>query len=129
MASGLLTLTLFAKSIIEGVALTAFFGAVNGGVQLTRELLIPDVIDEDERRTGLRREGIYYGARTFVDRFALAFTGLSTAFIFGLSGYVPGGVQPNEVIWNMRLGMALVIVMALSAFLVAVKYYPLGRRG
>jgi GPH family glycoside/pentoside/hexuronide:cation symporter len=128
MASSLLTLTLFAKSIIDGLILTAFFGAVNGGVQLTRELLIPDVIDEDEKKTGLRREGIYYGARTFVDRFALAFTGLSTAFIFGLSGYVSGGVQSNEVIWNMRLGMALVILMALFTFLLAVKYYPLGKR-
>lgn len=82
MASGLLALTLWAHSVIEGMILTAFFGAVNGGVQLSRELLIPDVIDEDAIKTGVRIEGIYYGARTFVDRFVLALTGLSTAFIF-----------------------------------------------
>ncbi|MCX8188252.1 MAG: MFS transporter [Nitrososphaeria archaeon] len=128
MTSGLLVLTLWAHSIIEGVILTAFFGAVNGGVQLSRELLIPDVIDEDAMKTGFRREGVYYGARTFVDRFALALTGLGTAFIFGLSGYVAGEVQSIEVIWSMRLGMAFIIIVALSVFLIAVKYYPLGRK-
>ncbi len=128
MTSGLLALTLWAHSVIEGVILTAFFGAVNGGVQLSRELLIPDVIDEDAIRTGVRREGIYYGARTFVDRFALALTGLSTAFIFSLSGYVAGEVQPIEVVWSMRLGMAFIIIIALAVFFIAVKYYPLGRK-
>ena len=128
MASGLLLLTLWADSITEAVVLTSFFGAVNGGVQLSRELLIPEVIDEDVLKTGFRREGIYYGARTFVDRFALALTGISTAFIFGLSGYVAGEVQSSGVVLNMRLGMAIVIVIALATFIVAAKYYPLGRR-
>jgi len=128
MTSGLLILTLWADSIIEAVVLTAFFGAVNGGVQLSRELLIPEVIDEDVLKTGFRREGIYYGARTFVDRFALALTGLSTAFILGLSGYVAGEVQSSEIIWSMRSSTAIVIVIALATFLVAVKYYPLGKR-
>lgn len=128
MVSGLLVLALWADTIIKAIILIAFFGAVNSGVQLTRELLIPDVIDEDEVRTGLRREGIYYGARTFIDRFALALTGVSTAFIFKLSGYMPGIVQPSEVILSMRIGLALVIIIALTLFLVAIKYYPLGRR-
>jgi GPH family glycoside/pentoside/hexuronide:cation symporter len=128
MASGLLVLAIWADSIIKAVILTAFFGAVNSGVQITRELLIPDVIDEDETKTGLRREGIYYGARTFIDRFALALTGASTAFIFGLSGYTPGAVQPIEVVWNMRIGLALVIIIALAIFLIAAKYYPLGKK-
>ncbi|MEM2180000.1 MAG: MFS transporter [Nitrososphaeria archaeon] len=128
MTLWLLTLTLWADSIMKAVVLTAFFGAVNGGVQLSRELLIPDVIDEDANKTGFRREGIYYGARTFVDRFALALTGLGTAFIFGLSGYVAGEVQPIEVVWRMRLGTAFIIIIALAVFLIAVKYYPLGRK-
>jgi len=128
MTAGLMVLALHADTIIEAVALTVFFGSVNGGVQLARELLIPDVIDEDETRTGLRREGLYYGARTFVDRFALALTGASTAFIFSFSRFTPGAAQPPEVILGMRVGIALVLVMALAAFLISAKYYPLGRQ-
>ncbi|MGQ9782275.1 MAG: MFS transporter, partial [Nitrososphaeria archaeon] len=96
ITSGLMTLTLFADTIMEAVALIVFFGSVNGGVQLARELLIPDMIDEDETRTGFRREGIYYGARTFVDRFALALTGASTVLILSLSRFTSGAPQPTK---------------------------------
>ncbi len=128
MVFGVLILALWADTIIKAIILTAFFGAVNSGVQLTRELLIPDVIDEDETRTGLRREGIYYGARTFIDRFALALTGASTAFIFKISGYVAGIAQPSEVILKMRISFSFIIIIALAVFLIAIKYYPLGKK-
>jgi GPH family glycoside/pentoside/hexuronide:cation symporter len=116
-------------TILQAAILTSLFGFINGGVQLTRELLIPDVVDDDARRTGVRREGIYYGARTFIDRFALALTGISTAFIFNFSGYISGlDTQPAHVVQLMRLSATVVFAIALILFLIAFKYYPFGKK-
>ena len=88
---------------------------------------MPDEIDEDETRIGFRREGVYYGARTFVDRFALALTSASTSFIFSLSGFTPGPTARRSH-FEHGTGIALVLIIALAIFLISAKYYPLGRQ-
>jgi len=129
MISLVLVALTWTTTILQAVILMSLFGFINGGVQLTRELLIPDVVDDDARRTGVRREGIYYGARTFIDRFALALTGISTAFIFNFSGYISGhDTQPAHVVQLMRLSTTVVFVIALMLFLIAFKYYPFGKK-
>lgn len=122
----LLSFILFASNIFEGIIAMILYGFANSGVTLVRELLIPDVIDEDELKTGFRREGIYLGMTTFIDRFALALTGASTTFIFTMTGFTPGLIQPQEVILNMRIAIAMVAIVALLGFLTSIKYYPLG---
>ncbi|MEM4404535.1 MAG: MFS transporter, partial [Nitrososphaerota archaeon] len=91
-----------------------------------REIHIPDVIDEDEVKTGFRREGIYLGVNTFIDRFALGLTGISTVLIFSVSGFTPNTPQPANVILSMRVLTSTILVIALACFLVSIKYYPLG---
>ncbi|MCD6458085.1 MAG: MFS transporter [Thermoproteales archaeon] len=122
----LLSFILFASNIFEGVIAMILYGFANSGVTLVRELLIPDVIDEDELKTGFRREGIYLGMSTFIDRFALALTGASTTLIFTMTGFTPGLSQPQEVILGMRIVTAMVVIIALLGFLVSIKFYPLG---
>ncbi|RLE63353.1 MAG: hypothetical protein DRJ38_07795 [Thermoprotei archaeon] len=122
----LLSFILFASNIFEGIIAMILYGFANSGVTLVRELLIPDVIDEDELKTGFRREGIYLGMTTFIDRFALALTGASTTFIFTMTDFTPGLIQPREVILNMRIAIAMVAIVALLGFLTSIKYYPLG---
>lgn len=122
----LLALLLAADDMWEALVAVAFFGAAHSGVTLTRELLIPDVIDEDELRTGLRREGVYWGVTTFIDRFSLALTGASTSLIFWLSGFAPGAPQAPEVVWRMRLATAAVLAAALAGFGASIASYPIG---
>jgi len=114
-------------NIMEAMGFMVLVGLANSGVGLTRELLVPDVIDEDELKTGFRREGIYLGVTTFVDRFALSLTGVSTAIIFGITGFKPGSPQPPQVALNMRILTSLMFVIALAIFLTSMKYYPLGK--
>jgi GPH family glycoside/pentoside/hexuronide:cation symporter len=122
----LLPFFLIAKTVFEGALIMSFYGFTLSGVTLVREILIPDVIDEDEIKTGFRREGIYFGVGTFIDRFALALTGLSTTLIFGLTGFIPGVPQPPSVILGMRLMTTIIMILALVGFLIAIKLYPLG---
>ncbi len=121
----LLSFILIADNVLKAIIIMIFYGFSNSGVTLVREILIPDVIDEDEIKTGLRREGIYLGVTTFIDRFALGLTGISTIIIFGLSGFVPGAPQPPHVILSMRVLTSAIIVAALLCFLISMKYYPL----
>jgi len=122
----LLLFVLLANNVLEATIIMIFYGFSNSGVTLVREILIPDVIDEDEMKTGLRREGIYLGVTTFVDRFALGLTGISTIIIFSLSGFSPGIPQPSHVILSMRILTSIIITIALLCFLISMKYYPLG---
>jgi GPH family glycoside/pentoside/hexuronide:cation symporter len=124
--SFLLPLILLADSILTAGVIMVFYGFANSGVTLVRDITIADVIDEDELRTGLRREGVYLGSRTFVDRFALALTGASTALVFNVTGFVPSANQPASTITNMRVASASILVVALIGFLMSIKYYPLG---
>jgi GPH family glycoside/pentoside/hexuronide:cation symporter len=104
-----------------------FIGAANSGITLTRTIVLSDVIDEDEIRTGIRREGTYFGVNAFVERFAMVLVGGSTVLVLGLSGYIPGvEVQPPLVPLGIKLGMTLLSLAALLVFLLAMKYYPLG---
>ncbi|GBC70549.1 putative symporter YjmB [Candidatus Calditenuaceae archaeon HR02] len=121
-----LLFVLVADNVIEAAAVMIFYGITNSGVNLVREILIPDVIDEDEVKTGFRREGIYLGVTTFIDRFALGLTGISTVIIFSLSGFTPGSTPPSPtIILNMRVLTAALFTIALACFLIAMKFYPL----
>jgi GPH family glycoside/pentoside/hexuronide:cation symporter len=103
-------------------------GTAQSGITLVREILLSDVIDEDELHTGLRREGSYFGVNAFIERFALVLVGGSTALVLNISGYAPGVTpQPASVVLGLRLGMGLLPLVALAIFLVALRYYPLGK--
>jgi GPH family glycoside/pentoside/hexuronide:cation symporter len=56
---------------------------------LVSDLLIADVIDEDEVKTGVRREGMYFGMNAFITRFAIALEAFSLSTVFIMSGYNP----------------------------------------
>ncbi len=120
-----LMFVLVADSVLEAIAVMIFYGIANSGVNLVREILIPDVIDEDEVKTGFRREGVYLGMAAFIDRFALGLTGISTITIFSWSGFAPGTAQPPLVILHMRILTATIFIIALACFLTAMKFYPL----
>ena len=74
------TLTEF---LIRALAL-GFFGA---GKLLMGMTLLPDVMEYDYLRTGLRREGVFAGGYSFVEKSAFALSPLVMTVILGLLGY------------------------------------------
>ena len=61
-----------------------FFGA---GKLLLGMTLLPDVMEYDYLRTGLRREGVFAGGYSFVEKSAFALSPLVMTLIMGLLGY------------------------------------------
>ncbi|MCU0758981.1 MAG: MFS transporter [Steroidobacteraceae bacterium] len=108
----------------------AFSGVGAGGVLLMGQSLLPDTMEYDYRRTGLRREGVFSGLYTTMEKAASAM-GVSVVGAFlSAMGYVQsrGGVvveQPPSAILAITICIAVIpaSMNLLSAF--ALLFYDL----
>jgi glycoside/pentoside/hexuronide:cation symporter, GPH family len=57
-------------TVVQLVVTFALIGAPVAGVYLFPSALTADIADDDETRTGMRREATYYGAQNFVEKTA-----------------------------------------------------------
>jgi GPH family glycoside/pentoside/hexuronide:cation symporter len=107
--------------------LTSFFIGIGlAGFILIVDLIIADVIDEDETKTGTRREGMYFGANAFITRFAIALEAISMGVIFMSTGYNPYVfTQTREFLAGLRWLVAGFPIMALILAFVIIWFYPL----
>lgn len=100
--------------------IAAVAGFTTSCAHVLPESMFPEAIDWDELRSGQRREGLYYGAITFVRKLATALATFIALQVLGRSGYVapPEGAlvfnQSAEALWAIRFlsgpGVLLVIV-------------------
>lgn len=125
----------YAPDFFQGVAAMSLAGLSLGGLLVTPDLLISDVIDEDETVTGRRREGMYFGLNGFVIRFAFTMQGLSTGAILHFTRYVGSSpenlypAQPTAALLGIRTLVALLPIAASIVVVAALQRYPLhGRR-
>ena len=84
----------FMNSLIGAIAASAFVGIGMAGVMATMDLIGARIMDEDTRKYGLRREGIYSSAMGVLNRLSGLFVSLGVllaANIYGFeSGEIPG---------------------------------------
>ena len=88
----------FALTILRGIAL----GFLGGATLLMGQAMLPDTMEYDRRLTGLRREGVYAGVYTTIEKFAFAFGPAATGAVLAAMGYVSSseGIaeQPDSAI-------------------------------
>ena len=119
---------LVVKNLPQAFAMMLFVGAANSGITLVRDIVLSDVIDEDESHTERRREGSYFGVTAFIERLVMILVGGSSSLVLSLSGYQAElATQPPSVAQGIRLGMGLMPIVALTVFLIALRFYPLGK--
>ena len=100
----------------EPVALYMLRGFVlamtNGGMLLMGQSLLPDVMEYDYRKTGLRREGLYAGLYSFVEKMAFASAPLTLGVLLSSMGFIPGlprtAAQPESALLAITLAMAVI---------------------
>lgn len=115
------------RDFLSGIAVTTFFGLSLAGLLMLTNPLIADMVDEDELKTGARREGLYFGMNGFIIRFAFTIQGLIAAAILTWTGYVAPTAavlypeQPPAAVWGMRAMIALFPSVAL-----VIGYFLLG---
>jgi GPH family glycoside/pentoside/hexuronide:cation symporter len=100
-------------------------GLLTGGILLMGQSILPDAIDWDCRRSGVRREGVYAGAYSFVEKASMALGPLLIGLILAAVGFDPkaaqAGIQQGAAaIEGVFLGAAV-----LPALLYALSCVPL----
>ncbi|MDA8344928.1 MAG: MFS transporter [Thermaerobacter sp.] len=114
IASGILALVF---GLLVGIGLS--------GQMLLLDVMIADITDEDEVRSGRRREGMYYGVNGFVVRLvgflqSLVLLGLAAA------GYHAGAThQPAGAILALRLFVGGLPIVSIGIALLFWRLYPL----
>lgn len=91
-------------------------------------LMNGDVIDFDEKRTGLRREGMYAGINSFVTKPAISLAQAVFLTIIAWSGYdqsLAKGLQPASAQTGILMGWMLVPAVLFSLSFVSLFWYPL----
>ena len=93
--------------------------------------MIPDVIEFDAAKTGVRKEGAYYGVWTFVSKTGAALAIFISGQILELGGYISqageAAVQPPSVFNAVRFIVGPLPMLVLIAAVVVVNFYPLDK--
>jgi GPH family glycoside/pentoside/hexuronide:cation symporter len=93
-----------------------FLALCGGGMLLMGQSLLPDVMEHDFQRTGLRREGLYAGLYSFIEKFAFATAPLTLGVLLSTMGFEPGlprgASQPESALLAITLSMAVIPAIA-----------------
>jgi GPH family glycoside/pentoside/hexuronide:cation symporter len=117
---------LLIKTFAAAVIVAAFIGVGLSGILLIWDVIISDIIDEDELRSGVRREGMYFGMNSLIVRFAIAMQAATIGLVLTFSGYQPAlPVQPGITILGFRLLIAGIPVLGLVVAFIVMRMYPL----
>jgi GPH family glycoside/pentoside/hexuronide:cation symporter len=90
--------------------------------------MLPDVIEYDEKMTGERREGIYYGLWAFLSKFTGALGVAVSGWALGLFGYVPNVEQTVQALFGIRFFFAIVPAVVIFISLPFLIWYPITRQ-
>lgn len=126
-------LTLLPLLFIEGVLLGFIFFFILGfglaGVLIVRDVTISAIIDEDELKTGVRREASFYGINGFVIKFSNVVVFLSIALVFIGSDWAIFDIETLTTATNIGLRSLMVIfpTVFLIIGIIAMKFFPINK--
>jgi GPH family glycoside/pentoside/hexuronide:cation symporter len=104
-------------------------GAAGGGAILMGQSLLPDTMEYDYRRTGLRREGIFAGFYTTVEKLSGAIGVAVVGAILSTAGYIQSQgtqvQQPESAIKAIYLIMGCLPALISFLGIVALLFYRL----
>jgi GPH family glycoside/pentoside/hexuronide:cation symporter len=113
----------YARAVLLGVG--------SGGLILLGVSMLPDTIEYDRLKSGARREGVFTGLWSAVEKGATAVGGLIIGLILDLMGFIKstGDVvaQPETAISGIIIGSAVVPAVFMLASLPLLFRYPLSQ--
>jgi len=96
-------------------------------VKIMLASMMADICDDDELRYGKRREGMFGGAFSFLEKTAWSLSAFGAGLTLWLSGYKSslGGNQDPKTFTVMRLFLAGAPAITAVFAIVALKFYPI----
>jgi glycoside/pentoside/hexuronide:cation symporter, GPH family len=107
----------YAQIFVLGIGFSSF--------QLFPFSMLPDTIEYDEMKSGLRREGIFAGAWASGQKMAYSVGPGIMGFALSLSGFQGGDVQPESAVLGIRVAFCVFPAVTLIASLVPFSRYDL----
>jgi len=110
---------------------SAVAGMGAGGALLMGQALLPDTIEYDYLRTGLRREGIFSAIYSFMEKASFAFGPLIVGSVLALTGYVaskagqPNAIQPSSALRGIYLAISVLPAVSSCLCIVLLRFYTL----
>jgi GPH family glycoside/pentoside/hexuronide:cation symporter len=93
------------------------------------DLIIPAIIDYDELKTGIRREGGYFGINAFIVRLSTIFIFLTISLVFNSVGWKvfdPLGTS-EQTIFGLRSLIAIFPIIALIIAIISMYFFPIDK--
>ncbi len=120
---------LLVTNYIAAMITASFMGIGFGGLLYFIYLLIADVIDADELKTGVRREGTFFGIANFFMRLAMILSILSVSIVFTQTGWETYVPNPDvNIKRGIRMLMVIFPAIALLLSLVCLYFYPFTKK-
>jgi GPH family glycoside/pentoside/hexuronide:cation symporter len=117
-----------ASSLVIGVLGGVITGVGLGGIKVCREMILANLVDQSLKRTGHRREGIYYSLTRFIGNLSKILETLALIVLGLLFGYVSGNDPgPNPAAAFRFLIGVFPFVFLLFAWVLALRL-PIGAK-
>ena len=87
--------------------------------------IIPDVVDDDELRTGHRREGTFYGYMVFIQKAGTAVMLAIIPWVLSRTGYVPNHPQNVQTTTAIRMMMGFIPTVLLTISMILAWKFPI----
>ncbi len=117
----------FISDVISGLIVFACIGLGISGSMFYIDLIISDIVDEDEIKTKVRREGGYYGINALIIRLSTILTFVTIGLVLSTTGwwvYDPGAYS-IEIEMGLRSIMFIFPAIALAIGIIAMYFFPL----
>ena len=118
---------MFITDVVSGFIVFFFVGVGFAGSLYIIDLVVADIIDEDEVKTGMRRDAGFYGVNALFLRLSTIFVFLCIGLVFtniGWAVYEPEKVTP-AVIFGLRALIFIFPAIALIIGIIVIYKYPL----
>ena len=103
-------------------------GVASAGTLLGTQAMLPDIMEYDYLRSGMRREGIYAGVASFIEKTAYALAGIVIGAFLSVMQFdktLPAGSQPDSALFAIICCTALVPIGAYALKLLPLWFYDL----
>jgi len=114
---------MFIDVYLIAVVIAVFMGIGFGGMLYFIYLIIADVIDEDELKTGIRREGAFFGITNFFMRLSMILSIVTIGIVFIQTGWETYNPLV-DVTFGLRLLFIVIPGIALGISLICLYFFP-----
>ena len=120
---------LFISDYVSALVVVVGMGVGFGGMLYFIWYIVADCIDDDELKTGVRREGSFFGIANFFMRLSMILSIVTISLVFTETGWEEYAPNPGIVVeTGLRFLFVVVPAIALGLSLVCLYFYPFSKK-